>query len=394
MGGIFMKLVSFLGTGKYEQIIYRYQDKKSTTTPFVQLALSEFLDISEVILFVTEESKAANLSSLQAELSVPLKTVELKNDYFEELFLKLNQAIQPKDTLTIDVTHAFRSFPVAALPMVNYLKLVKDVDVLGIFYGKVIGYENNKSGEIVDLSYILDIQRWTLAAQAFLTYGKVDQLVNLLKEIVKKGFTDGGEIKPKNISRLSRALESMNEHVALNRLKEIAEEAEKVQEMLNSDMLIDETKARAQLLLPLIDKLMEDISVFHATDSAPDSQMKIAKWYLEHNDPASAALIAREAFITQVMIHNNLENSIYDNKVRTVVSSELHKLNHDNPLAAIDSRLREIRNSIAHCSMREDNVNGVTVRRMLKKIMDEIETLNLASTWQVKSFEVNKTTIE
>jgi hypothetical protein len=389
-----MKLVSFLGTSRYEPACYDWGGKQSVT-PFVQRALVDLLPgISEVIVFATDKAWQANGEALMAALSGGCQRERLvDDDDFTPIFDRLNALLQPGDRLSIDITHSYRSIPVAALPLVNYLELVKDIPVSGIYYGRVtLQEEKPLPGRIVDLSSILYVERWTLAVAAFLRYGKGDQLVQILDEEVERQFKERAGSRPHTMGQLRSRLERLGQQLNTNRLVGVSREAEKLHELLASADLQREASGSLQLLLPLIDRLADDAAIFSETGSSPRSQLRLARWHLDHHDPVSAALVAREAVVTQLMEANDAGDLLMNTEAREKMGARVgQELTKAHPVYTVFGELREIRNSLAHCGMRgskeeqrliDTDIDPRKIPERLQSLIDQLESMLDQSLWR------------
>ncbi|NLN18413.1 MAG: TIGR02221 family CRISPR-associated protein [Firmicutes bacterium] len=356
-----MKLISFLGTSKYDTVVYAWDDKQKKT-PFVQAALIDFLpDVSEMVVVATDEAWRQNGDGLIESLPERCRFRRLKceeNDWIG-VFYPLNEVIAPGDTLVIDITHSFRSIPMATLPLIKYLRLTKDVHIAGIYYGRIVDKNQDPwKAQIDDLSQILEVEQWIQAVGAFLEYGKADQLSAILGDAVGSLFRaskDRPESRPYALGILANALQALGEALDTNRLARISKKAEELKELLADAEWRTQATGLSQLLIPLAGQLVEDVSIFEATGSSSRSQLRLARWNLDHHDLVSAALVAREAAVTQLMHANGQSCRIRDERAREELVGRLSKT---HPVFTVFRQLADVRNSLAHCGMRGQREDG------------------------------------
>lgn len=379
-----MKLISFLGTGDYKNALYHFKNR-NYETPFIQEALVKLLpEISDVIVFTTPEAKEKNGTKLLSVCKCRLEFIP-EEDNIIELFTCLNDLLAPQDELIIDVTHSYRSIPIAVLPIAHYLNIVKGIEVKGIYYGKIDFKAKCAEGEpcrgnIVDLTDLLYVERWSLAVDQFLRYGKGDQLARILDEEVSSRFhnSDG----PHNIGRLRSALAQLSKSLAVNQQTMIAKEADRLYKVLSEDLHI-EASGWLRLLLPLVDSLAKDMAVLKEVGSSVPAQLKLARWYLQHHDPASAALVVTEAMITRALQVTYPQIKLDNENQRMKLSHEIATLDKKHPFKRIYNDLTQIRNSIAHCGMRKENMKVINIPQALEKLITEVEVLLEQPVWDL-----------
>lgn len=374
-----MKLISFLGTGDYKNTIYHLKNHNCETR-FIQEALVHFLpEISDVIVFTTPEAKEKNGKQLMAICKCRLELIPEEENIIE-LFTKLNDLLTHEDELVIDITHSYRSIPIAVLPIAHYLNIVKGIKIKGIYYGKIDHKADEPcSGSIVDLTDLLYVERWSLAMDQFLQYGKGDKLAGILDEEVSHRFHNSDDQSPHNIGQLRSALAQLSKSLAVNRQIAIAKEAERLHKVLSKD-LHTEASGWLRFFLPLVDSLAKDVADLKDAGTSVPAQLRLARWYLRHHDPASAALVVNEAILTKLLQTTypqiNLDDDSYRRNLR-------EKIKPNHPINRIYGRLDNIRNSIAHCGMRKDNISPGKIPKALERLIAEIEELLEQPVWDL-----------
>lgn len=230
------KIITFLGTGNYEETIYEYTIKESgkkikTTTRFVQEAVYEIAG-DDAILYValTEDARKTNwidqnisirdrvtgeekevflkgLKPILDNKGIKYKDFSLKDgknekeiwENFESIFTVLEEG----DEVYIDVTHSFRSIPIIMMSVLNYAKFIKNVTIKAIFYGAFEARVDDIT-PIFDLSLFSTITDWTMGAEKFINSGDSRQLTAMIDETIRPILK---ETKGKNeTARISREI--------------------------------------------------------------------------------------------------------------------------------------------------------------------------------------------
>jgi len=202
--------LSFLGTNNYLECFYQFPESESVQTKYTQIAVIKKHKevINHFIFFLTDEAKKENwegdgklkseLKKLNIDESI-IKTIDIPNGFNNnellEIFTKLVNNIPDNANLIIDVTHSFRSLPITLSSVLNYLKKVKNVQIVNIYYGafEVLGNPrdvqntplDNRIAPMLDITYLSAIQDWTTAIDHFLKFGNISKLKQLSETTIK-----------------------------------------------------------------------------------------------------------------------------------------------------------------------------------------------------------------
>ncbi len=182
-----MILLTFLGLGRYVDIIYRYKDKE-LTSKYIQEALINFFNIDRVIIYATPEVKEhdnlKNFLRILNEKKINYDIIEIPNVEKEDdlwvLFKKIFESVPENEEIILDITHSFRSLPFLGFLILLFLKEVKNIKINGVYYGafemsKKLGY-----ALIIDLSKAIDLANWVYATKNLKKYGKADDFNELV----------------------------------------------------------------------------------------------------------------------------------------------------------------------------------------------------------------------
>lgn len=218
------KFLSFLGTGNYGECTYKCTNG-SIKTRFIQRALIDDLckdwsDEDEVVIFVTEKSKKVNWESIDKEIEKREKinenqilitkdkvwTVGLKDelqqnfgnnsfkikemvipegrnlDEIWNIFELMMKSIDKGDEVIFDITHSFRSIPMLALVVLNYAKVIKEINILGIYYGAYEAKDENGVAPVFDLKEFDRLLEWSYAVNSFVKFGDSRQILDLVNK--------------------------------------------------------------------------------------------------------------------------------------------------------------------------------------------------------------------
>lgn len=187
------KFLSFLGTGLYEEGNYYYKNQSNAKvrTRFVQEALvslfcSEWEKEDEVIVFLTDLARCKNWNNvddknrqlkniLDRNKKIRLKDVSIPDCKTEEeiweIFNIISNNVNENDEVIFDITHSFRSIPMLAMVVLNYLKAAKNVKLSGIYYGCWEGKDQKNNVPIFDLTPFDNMLEWSQAVNTFLKNG-------------------------------------------------------------------------------------------------------------------------------------------------------------------------------------------------------------------------------
>ena len=205
-----VRLVTFLGTGKYEETTYSWQRDEGPPpkcrTRFVARALAEMASASEIVVLATKEAWTKHGEDFQEQLCLfGLKTP------IEE-FLPLgatpaelwHQFELTKDALraesgtkiVLDITHGFRSSPFFAAAAVAFTRLVdKDLADLQVVYGAFEARDAENITPIWDITPFVELLDWSRTSMLFLRTGRAAELTIAVESIgkaLRKAWHQGG----------------------------------------------------------------------------------------------------------------------------------------------------------------------------------------------------------
>ena len=267
------KLLSFIGTTKYVEAYYIYNNKKSQTScQFIQEALLEFFckdwkENDQIVIFLTGESRRKNWLSRneyeganfekglkerleetkkRLKLNIKVKGCEIPEGRNEEeiweIFEKINNNIDKEDILIFDITHSFRYLPMLTLVALNYVKFLKNVKINQIVYGamEALGPPNEVKGlplerkviPIFNLTRFASLFNWTVAVERFLQTGNAEMIskqgIDDLRPLLKETKGEVG----KDLRKLINSLNSFSQNVMTCRYPKFKSNIENISKLL------------------------------------------------------------------------------------------------------------------------------------------------------------------
>lgn len=196
------KFISFLGTTGYKPATYElYQEEGgSYTTSYIQEALvnilcSDWSKDDEAIIFLTDMAEEENwnnvkdenrrLKDILGQSHLSFKGVKIPDGRSEEeiweIFEIVSSQIKEGDEIILDITHGFRSIPLLATIVLNYVKVVQNAKVLGVYYGVWEAKDTSTPpiAPIFNMTPLVEIQEWAQATNTFLRYGNSEPLMDV-----------------------------------------------------------------------------------------------------------------------------------------------------------------------------------------------------------------------
>ncbi|MGB9844481.1 MAG: TIGR02221 family CRISPR-associated protein [Methanothermobacter tenebrarum] len=405
------KLLSFLGTTRYEKAYYNYDNIKSKRPyQFVQEALLEFfhekLKNGQVIVFLTEKSKKKNwlgksesknanfknglknrLSDVKRELKVNLEVKEVKisegrsERELWDIFEKMNEIIDKKDTIILDITHSFRSLPLLTLIVLNYVKFLKGVKIERIVYGamEALGSPEEiknmpleeREIPLFDLTPFARLFDWTVAIERFLETGSAEMIKRVGIEELKPLLAETRGKKGGKIRNLINLLDKFSENVSTCRAPEFKENIRNILETIpDAEKELEKLKP----FKPLFTKIKERFSMKVEDDVT--SGLKTASWCLEKGLIQQGFTILRETIINYIIKNFLNSNDLKSESNREKAEKMLNTSPEKVPKEILDlwNGIRDYRNDINHAGWRETNYHRSD--KFKKKLKEFIKMAN------------------
>jgi CRISPR-associated DxTHG motif protein len=395
-----MKLLSFLGTGNYSRVTYRWDSHQYKTDLFPE-ALAAWKKPTEMLVMLTTEAKQhPNWATLQARLAgkVTLTPVDIPSGKSEaelwQIFEKLTGCLDEGDEVVFDVTHAFRSLPILALLAAAYLRVAKGVQLQSVLYGAFEAKDDNYA-PVFDLTPFLALLDWVTATDKFVKMGDAQELAGLLKaahrlpwqSISSRARND----LPRRLQDLGTTLANLSQALLLSRPHEVAEHAATLQGRLDTAAV--EVERWAQPFVILLQRTRSAFEPF-AIDTLA-AQRELVHWYVERGQITQAVTLAREWLVswagrqlgkTLIAERDSVEDAINHaawrkrGKVIEDTSSLLPRLTElpeVDTLVSAWGATNDFRNDVTHCGMREQPRSVASIVRSAMSLVERLDALSL-----------------
>ncbi len=387
-------LITFLGKvikdgGRYEEVTYRFDNGQTYTKSFFGLALLEHLQASDtkpdqlVILGTTgsmwdaffevdeelmekheddyyalneliedygdnpptkeeqEKELEPYLDNLKKELTqyldIPcefrLIPYGRKQEEQTEILKIMADCVTDEDKVTLDITHGLRHLPMLVVLSAMYLKVVKAVEVAGIYYGAkdMQHLETEEVAPALDLSGLLQIAEWVKALNSF----DKDGDYGVFSELLEADGLTKKQTKP------------LKDAAFFERIFNVSQAAKKLTAF--SQNTPEELPGMGSLFSDTLSKHIE----WPTKGNLYDHQRELAYSFLEKNDYCRSAVLGVEAFVTHRMLSrgDNQEN-ICNYQQRDPVSRDVNGISNPQKREAF-RLLKKLRNTMAHSNTPE-----------------------------------------
>lgn len=335
------KLLAFLGTNDYLECNYVLPDgRRVDNVRFVQEAIVRLtcMDWSRddsLIVFLTPEAERTNwldggqprrvsagadctglgnvlarlaTSGLQASIR-PVTGVPNGNttDEIWQIFSTIVEQVQEGDELVFDVTYGFRSLPMLAVVLANYLRAVRNATVTHIFYGafeslgpilevKKIPIEK-RDAPLLDLIAFVALFDWTAAVRDFLVRGVAGDLKKCAERDVAASLAKAGAAPSlaKSTRCLVTNLECLLSSIATCRCPAFTIQSKRLFRDLKT--AIRNCKAETlPALAPLLARIEAKVAPFE--DGEMQNGLAAARWCLEHGLIQQGYTILDETYVS------------------------------------------------------------------------------------------------
>lgn len=408
-----MKLLTFLGTAKYQETTYLWQGKKYTTC-YCSAALAHFFQPNTTLVVVTQAAREKHFTPLQEEIG-PIthpEPVSIPDGHSEAdlwaIFEALTQHFQPGDEVMVDITNGFRSLPFLSFLAITFLRLALGVTVAGVYYGawEARNPATNES-PIFDLTPFLTLLDWTIATDRFNRFGDATDLAQLLKQKAPPGPLRGEDMVARKLGHAldngAKAMETVSLALRLTRPLETMTASNKLITQLTEigDLMAQEARPFG-ILTKQIQQVYQPISV--AGDPLDDEHLPAnltIQWalitkYKEQGQIVQAVTLAREWLVSQLvyqfggeslldyegvrkLVENALNNAVERRKpdprtpLPTPYDEPLQALPHYQMLGTVWDRLGRLRNDLAHVGMRLDPLPAVKLCQQFEKVYEQLK---------------------
>ena len=419
--------ISFLGANRYSDCIYFLDKSSAPLTRFVQEATlrffcSEWQEKDQVLIFTTQlayeknwldDGHKDNHSGLGSRietlgLKAGVKQVSIPDGHSEkeiwEIFEIMFNRLSEGDEVVFDITHAFRSIPMLAIVVLHYAKVLKRINLQGIYYGafeslgpsektKSMAPEKRKA-PVLDLTAFDHLLDWSLAVDRFLGAGDAKAISALAKGAVAPFIekSRGKDEAASAIKYFADALDTFTRNLSSCRGPDISASVEHLRAELNKSRNIELLKP----IVPLFEIIHREIAGFNS-DPIHDG-LKAARWCLDHNLIQQGYTILVETVITYWVL--SAGDDPKDENSRLIASQAatiflkkktesewtppakehpedarryVEVISQNKSIAIICDTLREYRNDLNHAGYKKERYAALLFSKKLEEFIKKIE---------------------
>lgn len=374
-----MIVLSFLGTGNYQEVIYfDNSSKASFKTKYFTEALKHIYNPEKVYLVMTSEAQAKQSAELSAKIIYePIEIPTGKStDEIWEMFSLIADSIPENSELIIDITHGFRSQPMLALSIAIFLRVVKNVKIKKIIYGAFEAKDENNIAPIFDITSFIYLIDWSYATDIFIKYGNGNLLSRLLTNIHEQVRIEQHQFT--NLKTFGSLLEKLTESLTFIRPQEVSilgrdlpSKMDKVNEDIEAIPEVKPLKFLFEKIPSSFSSLvLEDENIF--SKAGFKMQTEMIKYYLETQQYVQAITLSREFIVS--LVCKNLGLKFTKREDRVTAEDRLNEWNSfyskgfkleelPSKLADLWGKIREARNDINHAGMRESTAPASKLKK-------------------------------
>lgn len=384
-----IKVISFLGTA-VKPTVYLYKDKTYEGNLF-QVALRQFVQFDEMLVFVTPEARKAAYPVLVDLNDLRIKPIDIRTGRTSEglwqIFDRVVKAVNEGDTVIFDITHGLRSIPFLTFLVAAYLRSAKNITIEAVLYG---AFELGQGGPapVIDLSEFVSLLDWLTATNEFIKTGNASALAGQLSK------TGTPALQP-----LAHTVEEIATGLHLLRPKETSAAAIRLPNSL----------ALAQQELPppfalLADNLVESYSRFGRAgkmDAAAQLtyQLQMINWYYQRQQLVHALSLGREWLVSFLCVHFGLDMEGKNNRDEmelllnggTLKDQETGKVlkvsQYLDKWVSVPAgkklrslwgggyNLANLRNDVLHSGFRKDPKSSIEIQQAVGRVLLELNSI-------------------
>lgn len=393
------RLVSFLGTGRYEPTRHRFPDGSTgAETQYVCRSLAEFVRADEIAIIATAEAQTMHGEGLAAELRAanlpapefhPIPKGESEAELWRQFEVVKGLLRPPAGTgIAFDVTHAFRSQPFFAAAVAAFVRAVdRAPPQVQVFYA---AFEARQGGAtpVWELTPFIDLVDWAQGMMLFLRTGRsegvAERTIRLGRELGRR-WAETREGPRPNLGQLGEALRRFGGNLETVRTGDLLL-GRSPGSAAGMAAALEATREGARAVPPLadvLDRLQSEMiapllgASEHLADAAGHRALAgLAHLYLEMGRWAEAAATVREGWITR---HAIPEAALGErNQARPSVDEGARKRAEDRWNCAerdVAPRVAQIRNDIEHAGFKRQPQSADTLQTRIRSLVEDFAAL-------------------
>ncbi len=412
-----MKLLTFLGVGKYDETVYYIEGRGEHRSRFAPAASWFFLKPDEMLVFLTEDASSQIypqfLAALPTDVKVSAIPVPLGKNETElwQIFSQVSGSVSPGEQVAFDVTHGLRSFPLVGLLVAAFLKSGFKVDVKAVLYG---AYDVGRAATpgrtpVFDLTPMLSLLEWAVAADRFNQTGDSRYLAALVRKQRKQLASQAGGNpvlleQVGHLANLAGALIGISQSLYLIRPYESMISISGLSERVEKARLALEHSAPALPFNALLESIVKAYSPLANSDPANSEnifevlrvELNMIHWYMDRDLWVQAISLAREWLVSWVMAHlgyrritqfsarQNVEGVLGSESSEYVIAKKggesfqprfLANIPNIDVILSLWPNLSTVRNDIDHAAKREEPKTAQELMDNIRNIVDILDNL-------------------
>ena len=419
-----LKAISFLGKGKYETVTYCWQGRECQTHLFPE-AVACIFEPEKVLVFVTPKAKdyrppkgerchccgqilsqpieeKTYCDVLRERLGDQVEFIDIPEGRSERelwgIFEQVVSAVNEKETVLLDITHALRSIPMIVFAVAAYLRRTKDVTIERIVYGAYEARDENDRAPIFDLTPLLDLLDWLSGAEFFLQRSDAILLAERLRAVHSQAWRgQSGEDLPTQLQSVANKLQLFSQALHLARPREVMNHANGLLQML--EKVISEAEQWAKPFAVILEQIRSEAEKF--AYAAPDrldkenlqKQLELIEHFVEKGLWVQAVLLAREWIVSWLALQRGdgdwLDSNYRVQEIEEALNKASRRLRGESvevpewfdelpkskEVTDLWNSLINLRNDVAHCGMRKNPTPISRIEQRVKEIPSQLKAL-------------------
>lgn len=393
-------LLSFLGTGNYQEVRYRFRKQASDPTRLSAAAIGSFFRDYQPVILTTKEAYEKNWPLVvesfdRLELPSPYhldipsgrseaeiwEIVEILVGYLTE------RDAGAEHPVILDITHGFRAQPLLVFITVGLLEEMQYVRVENVLYGAFEARDEKGVAPIFDLRPLLDLGAWSRALGDLRRYGYATPLRSLLREASRRAYSGNTRYKPRGLVGLGDSLENIARALAALRPIQTHIEAKmlpKKLEVAKEDLEhLPELRPLAPFLNASLSRYVElGVGEQLASEEGLVALARMIELYLDLEQYPQAVTLAREALITLRCL--DVGTDPFNSNARRAAESEVSAaetiLRLGGKLTAEDIKryadvwqeLADLRNDVDHAGFRSSPRDARGVKKQALTVCSKV----------------------
>jgi CRISPR-associated protein Csx16 len=398
------RLVSFLGTGRYEPTRHRFPDESmGTETKYFCRAIAEFVRADEIAVVATTEAEAAHGEELCRELRSanlpapsfqPIPKGESELELWRQFEVIKHLLRPPAGTeVVLDVTHAFRSQPFFTAAVAAFVRAVdREPAALRIFYA-AFEARTEDTTPVWELTPFIELVDWAQSMMLFLRTGRstdvAEPTIGLGRELARR-WAKKKEGEQPRLEKLGKALRDFGANLETVRTGDLLLPGA-AGSAASLSAALQEAKESAAAIPPLADVLnrlqseMIDplLGAFDhlASDAGHRALAGLARLYIEMGRWAEAAAVVREGWITRysdpggraafgARNPHNMNKPAVELQAREATETRWRNSEED-----VTKTIGDIRNDIEHAGFKWQPKPAHSLQTSIRKLVEDFAGL-------------------